>query len=116
MKKIITSICVGLLLSSAAFAASSRQDLQDRIDAAKVVLDQIMGAKDSSIPMNIMQQATCIGVVPGMIKGAFVFGGQYGRRRGPQRFGGRWLYRAAVALGGSLTPVARLGRCDRLSG
>ena len=52
--------------------------MQARIDAAKVVLDQIMGAKDKSIPMNILQQATCVGIVPGLKKGAFVFGGQWG--------------------------------------
>jgi hypothetical protein len=56
--------------SITAFAASTREDLQARIDAAKVVLDQIMAAQDNSIPMNILEQATCVGVVPGMIKGA----------------------------------------------
>jgi len=39
-----------LLLSSTAVCGIHARDLQDRIDAAKVVLDQIMGAKDSSIP------------------------------------------------------------------
>jgi len=29
--------------------------------------------------MNIMQQASCIAVVPGMIKGAFVFGANTAR-------------------------------------
>ena len=79
MKKIIASICLCLGIIPAASAASSREDLQARVDAAKVVLDQIMGAQDRSIPMNILQQATCVGVVPGLLKGAFVFGGQYGQ-------------------------------------
>jgi SH3 domain-containing YSC84-like protein 1 len=79
MKKIIASICLCLGTIPAAYAASSREDLQERVNAAKVVLDQIMGAQDRSIPMNILQQATCVGVVPGLLKGAFVFGGQYGQ-------------------------------------
>jgi lipid-binding SYLF domain-containing protein len=79
MKKLIASICLSLGIIPAASAASSREDLQARVDAAKVVLDQIMGAQDRSIPMNILQQATCVGVVPGLLKGAFVFGGQYGQ-------------------------------------
>jgi SH3 domain-containing YSC84-like protein 1 len=79
MKKIVASICLCFGLISTAFAASSRDDLQNRIDSAKDVLDQIMAAKDNSIPMNILQQATCVGVVPGLLKGAFVFGGQYGQ-------------------------------------
>src|SRR5579863_5577749 len=78
MKKWITSVCLCLAFTSSAFAAS-RGDLQDRVDAAKTVLEQVMAAGDRSIPMNILQQATCVGVVPGLIKGAFVFGAQYGQ-------------------------------------
>ena len=77
MKRFIASLCLCLLASGTANAASSKADLQDRIDAAKTVLDQIMQAKDSTIPRNIIQSATCVGVVPSMIKGAFVFGAQY---------------------------------------
>ena len=44
------SICLSLLLTPMAFAASSREDLQARVDAAKVVLDQIMGAGDERSP------------------------------------------------------------------
>jgi lipid-binding SYLF domain-containing protein len=100
MKKTLASMCVGLLFSCAAFASSSRQDLQDRIDAAKVVLDQIMAAKDSSIPMNIMQQATCIAVVPGMIKGAFVFGAQYGQGVVTCRTGHGWSAPVFIRMAG----------------
>src|SRR5258708_38827070 len=77
MKKLIASLCLCLLSTGAANAASSKRDLQDRIDAAKTVLDQIMQAKDSTIPLNILEQATSVCVVPGLIKGAFVFGAQY---------------------------------------
>jgi lipid-binding SYLF domain-containing protein len=90
MKKTFASICLCLGLMPAAFAASSREDLQSRIESAKVVLDQIMGAQDRSIPMNILQQATCVGVVPGMLKGAFIFGGQYGQGVVTCRTGHGW--------------------------
>ncbi len=79
MKKVIASLSLCLIATCSAFATSSRSDLQDRMDAAKTVLDQIMAAKDHTIPMNILQQATCVAIVPSMIKGAFVFGGQYGQ-------------------------------------
>ena len=100
MKKAITSLCVCLALTGSAFGASSRQDLQDRIEAARTVLDQIMAAKDHSIPMNIMQQATCIGVVPGMIKGAFVFGGQYGQGVVTCRTGHGWSAPVFIRMAG----------------
>ena len=82
MKKLISPfLCFAVVLasSSMARAASSKQDLQQRVDAAKVVLDQILGTSDRTIPLNILQMATCVGVVPGMKKGAFLFGVQYGQ-------------------------------------
>ena len=75
MKKTLALLCLCFMLPSTAFAGSTRESLQARIDAAKTVLDEIMAAQDKTIPMNILEQATCVGVVPGMIKGAFVFGG-----------------------------------------
>jgi lipid-binding SYLF domain-containing protein len=90
MKKAIASICLLFAMTSSAFAASSKDDLQARIDSAKTVLEQIMAAQDKSIPLNILQQATCVGVVPGLIKGAFVFGGQYGQGVVTCRTGHGW--------------------------
>jgi lipid-binding SYLF domain-containing protein len=100
MKKLITSVCIGFLLTGSAFAASSREDLQERIDAAKTTLDQIMGAQDRSIPLNILEQATCVGVVPGLIKGAFVFGAQYGQGVVTCRTGHGWSAPVFIRMAG----------------
>ena len=100
MKRIIASLCLCLLATGAANAASSKSDLQDRIDAAKIVLDQIMDAKDRTIPMNILEQATCVGVVPGMIKGAFVFGAQYGQGVVTCRTGHGWSAPVFIRMAG----------------
>src|ERR1700757_3340898 len=99
MKKWIASVCLCLTLTGSAVAAS-RGDLQDRIDAAKTVLDQVMGAGDRSMPLNILQQATCVGVVPGMIKGAFVFGAQYGQGVVTCRTGHGWSAPVFIRLAG----------------
>src|ERR1700757_4932380 len=99
MKKWIASVCLCLTLTGSAVAAS-RGDLQDRIDAAKTVLDQVMGAGDRSIPMNILQQATCVGVVPGLIKGAFVFGAQYGQGVVTCRTGHGWSAPVFIRMAG----------------
>ncbi len=82
------------------FAGSSREDLQARIDAAKVVLDEIMAAQDNSIPMNILEQATCVGVVPGMKKGAFIWGGQYGQGVVTCRTGHGWSAPVFIRMAG----------------
>ena len=100
MKRIVASLCLCLLATGAANAASSKSDLQDRIDAAKTVLDQIMDAKDRTIPMNILEQATCVGVVPGMIKGAFVFGAQYGQGVVTCRTGHGWSAPVFIRMAG----------------
>ncbi len=100
MKKTIASICFCFALSSTASFASSRQDLQDRIDAAKTVLDQIMAANDRSIPQTILAQATCIGVVPSFIKGAFVFGAQYGQGVVTCRTGHGWSAPVFIRMAG----------------
>jgi lipid-binding SYLF domain-containing protein len=100
MKKTLTSLGLCFLLSCSAFAASTRNDLQDRLDAAKTVLDQVMAAKDHSIPMNIMEQATCVGVIPGLIKGAFVFGAQYGQGVVTCRTGHGWSAPVFIRMAG----------------
>ena len=100
MKNFLASICLCFALTCTAYAGSTKDDLQARIDAAKVVLDQIMSAQDSTIPMNILQQATCVGVVPGLIKGAFVFGAQYGQGVVTCRTGHGWSAPVFIRMAG----------------
>lgn len=104
MKKWISA---GLLLfmgiwacSPAANAASSREDLQDRIDAAKLVLDQILKTPDNGIPMNILKMATCVAVIPSLKKGAFLFGAEYGQGVVTCRTGHGWSGPVFIRLAG----------------
>jgi lipid-binding SYLF domain-containing protein len=91
---------LGVASQGSAFAASSHQDLQERLDAAKVVLDEIMNVKDSSIPNGILQMATCVGVVPGMKKGAFLVGLQYGQGVVTCRTGHGWSAPVFIRMAG----------------
>lgn len=100
MKKTLALLCLCFMLPTAAFAGSSRESLQARIDAAKVVLDEIMAAQDNSIPMNILEQATCVGVVPGMKKGALIWGGQYGQGVVTCRTGHGWSAPVFIRMAG----------------
>ncbi len=100
MKKAIVSICLCFVLSCTAFAASSRDDLQERIDAAQSVVKQILSAEDRSIPMNILEQATCVAVVPGMKKGALIWGGQYGQGVVTCRTGHGWSAPVFIRMAG----------------
>jgi lipid-binding SYLF domain-containing protein len=100
MKKAIAALCCFLAFGCTAFAASSRASLQARIDAAKTVMDQIMAAQDNSIPLNILEDATCVAVVPGLKKGAFVFGGQYGQGVVTCRTGHGWSAPVFIRMAG----------------
>jgi lipid-binding SYLF domain-containing protein len=100
MKKAITRVCLSILLTSTAFAASTKGDLQSRIDAAKVVLDQIMAAADATVPSDILRSATCVAVVPGMVKGAFLVGAQYGQGVVTCRTGHGWSAPVFIRMAG----------------
>lgn len=99
MKRTIASICLSFLLTSTA-VASSKEDLQSRIDSAKIVLDQIMNANDKTIPTNILRSATCVAVVPGMVKGAFLVGAQYGQGVVTCRTGHGWSAPVFIRMAG----------------
>jgi lipid-binding SYLF domain-containing protein len=99
MKKLLTVVSLSLLLATSAVAAT-REELQARIDAAKTVIDQIMSAGDRSIPMDILQQATCVGVVPSLKKGAFIVGGQYGQGVVTCRTGHGWSAPVFIRMAG----------------
>lgn len=106
MKKLVKVLNFSLLatallvLATPAFAGSKKRDLQDRIDSAKIVMDQVMAATDRSIPSDILEKATCVGVVPGMLKGAFIFGGQYGQGVVTCRTGRGWSAPVFIRMAG----------------
>jgi len=100
MKKTLAYLCLSAMITPIAFAASSKEDLQARIDAAKVVLDQIMAASDKTIPLDILKSATCVAVVPNMVKGAFVVGAQYGQGVVTCRTGHGWSAPVFIRMAG----------------
>src|SRR3984885_16231683 len=103
MKKLISpvfAVCLGVVVPASAFAASTREDLQDRVDAAKVVLNEILNTPDNSIPLNILEQATCVAVIPSLKKGAFLVGAEYGRGVVSCRTGHGWSAPAFITLAG----------------
>ncbi len=68
-----------LSLATFAFAGPGQQDTYARLQAAGVVMNEIMAAPDKAIPEEVLHGAKCIAVVPDMAKGAFIVGGEHGR-------------------------------------
>ncbi len=79
MKKFIVAACALALSASQGFAATSHAKLVDRLNAASRVITEIESIPAKSIPLAIMSKATCVAVVPGYKKAAFVVGGTYGQ-------------------------------------
>lgn len=84
MRSASLSLLVVLALAAGAVAprAQSKDESvkeADRIKAAITVLEEVMGAADSSMPRNILERAEAIAVFPSLVKAGFVVGGQFGR-------------------------------------
>jgi len=60
-------------------AGDDRDRLDGRLDAARNVIDSIMSVPDKAVPDAIARHAKCIAVVPGVVKGAFIVGAEYGQ-------------------------------------
>jgi lipid-binding SYLF domain-containing protein len=68
-----------LFLAALTMAPAAQTDEARRISDAVLVLDEIMGAGDQSVPSAIMQKAEGIAVFPSLLKGGIIIGGQRGR-------------------------------------
>ena len=99
MKKTMTLVAL-LSLTSMAWAGSTREATNDRLDHAGAVLHEIMSAPDKGIPEEVLQHAKCIAVVPHMLKGGFVFGAENGRGVATCRTAAGWSAPAFFTITG----------------
>jgi len=76
MRAILSILVAGLIAAPA--IASEPQEVK-KLAEAEEVLKMSVGAPDGGIPQELLGRAECIGVFPGLKKGAFVVGGEFGR-------------------------------------
>jgi lipid-binding SYLF domain-containing protein len=80
MKKVLATLCGSLLLGGMLPArAADIGTLNERLNSAAAVIEQIMATPDKGIPRSILADASCVVVIPAYKKGAFIFGAQYGQ-------------------------------------
>jgi len=101
MKHIISAVLVAASICTVARAETDPAKLAARIDAAHAVLHELMDTPDKGIPLDIAAKATCVAVVPGFKKGAFVFGGQYGQGVATCRTSTGWSAPVFIQLTGA---------------
>ncbi len=98
MKKMMTILCAAALTATA-FAQDAK--LNERLNSAKAVVQEVMGTPDKAIPQSILAGAQCVVVVPSFKKGAFGVGAQYGQGVATCRTGHGWSAPVFVRLEGA---------------
>src|SRR5882762_6463960 len=90
-----------LMIGLALGALHAQEQTPDhRLRTATTVLDEILSAPDKGIPEDLLAKAQCVMIVPGLKKGAFIVGGEYGRGFALCRRDGQWGGPAAIKFGG----------------
>ena len=100
LKKLSMAVCLATTLTLSAHAADKTK-LDERVSAATDVLHELMGTPDKGIPQNIASKATCVIVVPGFKKAAFVVGAERGHGVATCRTSQGWSAPAFIQLTGA---------------
>ena len=103
MLKRILIVTTLVLLVTLTAVASDRDDDVNRTNKATQVFKEIMNTPDQGIPSDLLESAKCIAIIPGDVKFAFIFGGNYGRGLATCRTGHGWSAPIFLAIeGGSV--------------
>ena len=94
---IVTALVLFVTLTA---VASDREDDVTRTNKAAEVFKEIMNTPDHGIPHDLLESAKCIAIIPGDVKFAFIFGGNYGRGVATCRTRHGWSAPIFVAIDG----------------
>src|SRR6202166_3985285 len=102
LKRFLVVMTLALFVALTA-VASDREDDINRTQKAAQVFKEIMNTPDKGIPQDLLELAKCIAIIPGELKFAFIFGGNYGRGLATCRSEHGWSAPMFVAIeGGSV--------------
>src|SRR5499427_7588451 len=101
MKKSLSFLLSISLVCPALLADDKKESA--RLENCGTVVQEIMDIPDD-IPQDLIDKADCVIVYPSVLKGAFIFGGSYGRGamtcRSGEKFNGPWSAPTMMALEG----------------
>jgi lipid-binding SYLF domain-containing protein len=106
MKKLVGIFVLVIGMSLTARAADDAHKLDARLSAARATIDEIMSVPDKAVPDGIARKAVCVGVVPGLVKGAFILGAEYGQGVVTCRTGAGWSAPVFIRMAGGSFLVA----------
>jgi lipid-binding SYLF domain-containing protein len=87
-------------LAAQCWAASEREDAINRLEKSAKVLHELMNAPDQRIPDHVLKHATCIAVIPHLMKGGFIFGAEEGKGVATCRSPRGWSAPTFIQMGG----------------
>ena len=102
MKKAWTSLTVMLFFVSTLKGADNKAEV-DRVENSGKVITEILNVPED-IPQDLLDKASCVVVLPSVVKAAFIVGANYGRGvmtcREGEKFNGKWGPPTMMALEG----------------
>jgi lipid-binding SYLF domain-containing protein len=102
--KVLAAVLSAAVLAGTVSASFAQEKTEikdaDRLDAAKDVISQIMNTPDKGIPQTVLAGASCVVVVPALVKGAFLVGAEYGKGVATCRTPRGWSAPVFVLLSG----------------
>lgn len=99
MKKIMFVLAM-LSLGTLCWAGSAREDATERLENATNVMHEVMGMPDKGIPVEVLEHAKCVAVIPHMVKGGFIFGAKEGKGVATCRTADGWSAPAFITISG----------------
>src|SRR6202453_898012 len=120
-KRLLVVTTLSLLATLTAVASDREYDIK-RTQKSAEVFREIMNTPDQGIPQDLLRSAKCIAIIPGEVKFAFIFGGNYGRGLATCHTRQGWSAPMFVAIdggsvgyqiGGSSTDLVMLFMNDR---
>jgi len=97
--KRITSAVTAVFLAGTFVSADISTSEVKRIEEAATVLKDIQASPDKAVPQDLWNKANCVAVFPGLMKAAFIVGGEYGKGLMSCRHDGQWSAPVFMKIG-----------------
>jgi lipid-binding SYLF domain-containing protein len=101
------------LFAAGCLLADTRSTALHRVNSAEEVLHEIMQTPDKGIPHDLLEMASCVGIVPSLKRAGFIVGAKYGKGIVTCRTGTGWSAPSTIIIeGGNIGFQIGVGETD----
>ncbi|MFQ5525309.1 MAG: lipid-binding SYLF domain-containing protein [Thermoanaerobaculia bacterium] len=72
----LVAVCLGAVVATPAVGDAR---LAQKVRTSEEVFQELLSSPDREVPEELLERARCVAVLPGVVKGAFGWGGKHGR-------------------------------------